>query len=277
MKLLLAFFVANSAFAYIPEYALIAAHTADQHGRGSFQIEQDVNFRKDGEVFTVRETWLVNGESSLRVSLEGRGPLKGLVQGTLIYQGNQRFFLDPTVAGVRTQRLGDDWLEPLFHFRNPKYLRARLVSLKVAPADSEKDRAPLGAEGEPKYEAPTFLRLSRVGGTTAWAIAQNPAANGTPSLWIEQDQFVIRKYHGADQVVMKADDYSKYDDGLWFPRLRVFTYGSYTVDIQTVAVKSLGKLKPDDARFRSSSLVPARDGVHWPESDALKEFYSRFR
>ena len=46
--------------------------------------------------------------------------------------------------------------------------------------------------------------------------------------------------------MIKANDYNKYEEGLWFPRQRIYTFGNYTVDVQTLQVKSLGKLRPDD-------------------------------
>jgi hypothetical protein len=278
MNLIFALFTACMSFAYIPEYSLIASRTADQHGKGSYLIEQDVTYHKDGEAFTVHETWLVNSENSMRVTLEGRGALKGLVQGSLVYEGAQKFFIDPLLGqGARVQRLGDDWLEPLFYFRNSKYFRNRLVQLKVAPPESLKDRAPLSTDGDPKYEEPGFVRLSRVGGLVAWAIGLPATSSTHPTLWIEQDQFVVSKYHGGDQVTLKANDYNKYSDDFWFPRQRSYAFGQYTIEVQTLQVRPLGKLRPDDPRFRSSGLNATRDGIKLPDPEALKEFYSRFR
>jgi hypothetical protein len=277
MNLLFALLTACVSFAYIPEYSLIASHAADQHGKGSYLVEQDVTLKKDGEAFTVKETWMVNNEISMRVTLEGRGALKGLVQGSMVYEGAQRFFIDPTNPPTRVQRLGDDWLEPLFYFRSSKFLRNRLVTLKVAPAESLKDRPALPSEGEIKYEPPSYIRLSRVGGATAWEIGQAPATGVHPELWIEQDQFVVRKYRGGDQVVLRANDYNKYDDGFYFPRQRIYNFGNYTVEVNTLQVKSLGKLRPDDSRFKPAALTAAKDGLKLPDADGLREFYQRFR
>ena len=94
------------SYAYIPEYALLANHAADQHGKGSFLIEQEVTYRKDAETFTVKETWLVSNENRMRLTLEGRGPLKGLVQGTILYAGSHKFFFDPRLADVAPTALG---------------------------------------------------------------------------------------------------------------------------------------------------------------------------
>jgi hypothetical protein len=278
MNILFALLTACTSFAYIPEYSLIASRTADQHGKGSYLIEQDVNYRKEGETYTVHETWLVNNENSMRVTLEGRGPLKGLVQGTYVYGGDRKFFIDQTRGnGALVQRLTDDWLEPFFYFRNSKWFRNRLVALKVTPSESLHDRAPLNSEGDPQYTPPAFVHLSRAGGEVAWALGLPASTGNHPTMWVEQDQFVVTKYHGADNVIMKAGDYNKYDDGFWFPRSRSYTFGNYTVEVQTQQVKNLGKLRPDDPRFRASGLNAQRDAVRLPDPEALKEFYARFR
>lgn len=268
-------FFSFPGFAYIPEYSMITSRAADQHGKGTYQIEQDVIYRRDTETYTVKETWTVLGENNLRVTLEGRGPLKGLVQGTIIFEGSQKFFSDGN--SIKSQRLGEDWLEPLFYFRSSKYLRSRLVNLKVTPAESLKDRAPLNTEGPVRYEPLSFIRLSRVGGAVCWAIGISPTIGSGPTLWIEQDQFVVRKFKGASQTVMRADNYAKFEDGFWFPRNITYTFGGFTVTTNLISLKSLGKLAPTDNRFKTSSLNPGRDALKLPDLDSLHEFYSRFR
>lgn len=282
MKFLLSIFLifnASMSFAFIPEYSTIASRAADQHGKGAYLIEQDVTLKREGEPLTVRETWIVNGEGQMRVTLEGKGALKGLVQGTIVYDSNQKFFIDSNSQRLMSQRFSEDWLEPLFHFRSGKYLRQRLVNLKITPADSLKDRPPMNSEGDLKYEPPPYLRLSRVGGSVAWAIGVPPTTSATnpPTLWMEQDEFVIRKVRLANQTQLKADDYGKFEDGLLFPRQRSYAFNKANVDVKTISIKSLGRLKPDDSRFKNNSLVPAKDAIKLPEADALKEFYSRFR
>ncbi len=276
MILILLTLVTSAAHAYIPEYSLITSHAADQHGKGTYLIEQEVTYRKNADAFSVKETWLVANENKMRLTLEGRGALKNIVQGTILFDGGQRLNLDSSGRGVRSQRLGEDWLEPLFFMRSSKSLRARLVALKVAPPESLHDRATLSTDG-PSYQPPSFLRLSRVGGAIAWAIGMPATSTLQPTLWLEQDQFVLRKFRGANQNVLKADNYAKFEDGLWFPRQRSYTFGSYTVDVVTLQVRSLGKQKPGDARFESRSLSSAHDALKEPEVDGLKEFYARFR
>ncbi len=267
-----------TAAAYIPEYSMIAARAAEAHGKGTYLIEQDVTIKKEAESFTVRETWLVNGENSLRVTIEGRGPLKGLVSGTILYDGNTRSFYDG--AGVKTQKLGEEWLEPLFHFRNSRYFRSRLVNLKVTPQESLKDRPPLATDVEPKdvkYEPPSFIRLSRVGGAVAWAIGLNPTAGESPTLWLEQDQFVLRKYKSLNQTVLNAGDYSKYDETFFYPRSRTYQFSGFTVQVQTVKVQPAAKPAGKDTRFQNAALAANKETLKLPDVDGLRDFFLRFR
>lgn len=263
---LLNFLIPLASFAYIPEYGAIAARVADQHGRGIYQIDQEVTYSRESETYTVHETWIVTDEGRLQVRIEGRGPLRGLAQGSIIFDGSIKSFTDS--SGVaKTQRLGDEWIEPLFQCRSSKYFRSRLVNLKVTPAESLNDRAPLAAEGAPNYQAPGFIRLSRTGGSVAWAIGA-PAGLGTsPTIWIEQDQFVIRKFRSSSGSIIRADDYQKFAGGLWYPKSQVYQFGPNTVQIKTTSVKSIGKLPANSAR----------DQLKLPEVDGLREFYSRFR
>lgn len=264
-----------TAQAYIPEYAMIASRAAEQHGSGTYRIDQDVVIRKEAEAFIVRETWFVTGENSMRVSFEGRGPLKGLVSGAVLYEGSTKSFYDGQT--VRRHKLGDEWLEPFFHFRSSRYLRSRLVSLGVAPQDSLKDRPPLPTEGEMKYEPQSFVRMSRAGGGPAWAIGTNPVVGQSPTLWLEQDQFVVRKYKVHDKLEMRADDYAKYGEKFWYPRSRTYQFGPYTIQIQTVSVQEQSGVSAKDARFKPTTLAEKKETLKLPEVDGLKDFFQRFR
>lgn len=265
-------FSAIPCFAYVPEYATLASRTAMQHGKGAYQVEQEVTYQKEAETYSVKETWTVLDEFNLRLTIEGRGPLKGLVSGTILYQGSGKTFFDGS-RGLRTQRLGENWLEPLFYFRSSHYFRSRLAALHVTPEESLRDRAPLNADGSPAWQPQNYVRLSRAGGAITWAIGTPNA----PTLWLEQDQFVVRKFRGPDQSILRADDYAKYADGFWFPRLKSYSFGSYNVRVQTLSVKSLGKLTAADPRFKSSNLATAHETIRLPEPLGLREFYSRFR
>lgn len=267
--------ILSPAFAYIPEYSLITSRMAETHGKGAYRIEQDVVIKKEAEAFAVKETWVVTGENNLRVTIEGRGPLRGLVNGSIVYEGSTKAFVDG--GSVRNQKLGDEWLEPLFHFRSSKFIRSRLVNLKVTPSESLRDRAPLNFEGDPKYQPVSFIRLSRSGGAITWAIGMPPTVGQSPTLWVEQDQFTLRKFRNMNQTVLRADDYAKFDETFWYPRLRTYEFGGYTVTVQTTKVTPLGGVTAKDAQFRAASLNPTKDALKLPDIEGLRDFFLRFR
>ncbi|MGE4130674.1 MAG: hypothetical protein AB7F86_03505 [Bdellovibrionales bacterium] len=263
------------SWAYIPEYSLITSEMADIHGRGAYQIVQDVTIKKEAESFTVRETWTVLNESTMVLKLDGRGPLRGLIDGTILFDEGRRVFYDG--SAIRTQKLGDEWIEPLFHFRSSKYFRNRMVSLKVAPPESLKERPSLAIEGEPNYQPPSFIRLARTGGAIAWAVGRNPKEGDSPTAWIEQDQFVIRKFKIPGQFTMKADDYKKVDTAFLYPQTRYYNFGPYVVQVRTARVQSLGRVSGSDDRFKKATLSKNKDILKLPELAGLSDFYQRFR
>lgn len=280
------FFLPTLSFAYIPDYHMIMSRLAETHGRGTYSIEQDVIFNGDPDPLVIHETWIVSSENSLRLTYEGRGSLKGQVQGTVIYDETKKFWKEDA-ASTRSARLTDDWVEPFFHFRFSKNIKPKLVSLKMAPADSLKDRQvhvtrSKDALPEFKYPPQPFINLSRTGGTLTYVIgALTPveSSEGAPGIWIEQDQFVIRKIRLPSQTVIKADDYNKHSDNFWLPRTRQFNWGNQSVQIHVSQVKSMGK-KFDSEILKPSYLSNGKTTplfVKLPETEVIREFYQRFR
>lgn len=281
---LLAAFFSNQADAYIPDYHMIMSKTADHHGRGVYQIEQDVIFRGDPDPLVVRETWFITGENLMRVNIEGRGNLKGLIQGSIIFEANQKVWRDET-SGLKSLRLHDDWAEPFFHFRYSKNMKPKLVALKIAPAESLRDRSPVVSGPEKldySYPSQDFLRLSRTGGTINYAIGTPTPADAPsalPGLWIEQDQFVVRKIRLPSQSLIEASDYSRHTEGLWLPRARTYNFGPNSVQVFVSSVKWLGRTFKGD-QLRTSSLESAKNAeaaLKIPDQAIIREFYQRFR
>lgn len=275
-------FLGGQSHAYLPDYHLIMSRTAENHGRGGYLIEQDLVFRGDPDPLVVKESWILTGENSLRVTFEGKGRLQGQIQGTFVYDHNTRRWIEDGGA-VRSSQLGPDWVEPFFHFRYSKNIKPKLVALKIAPAESLRDRTSKVEDNKWVYAPQTFMRLSRTGGTVNYAIGVPTAPDASeshPGLWIEQDQFVIRKLRLPSQALIKADEYTMHSSNLWLPKVRSYSWGGESVQVYISNVRSLGTkgkyldwLKPSSLEKEKSS---AR-AVKVPEIGAIKEFYSRFR
>jgi hypothetical protein len=151
-------------------------------------------------------------------------------------------------------------------------MRQKMVQLKMAPSDSLKERTPMNTEGDPKYIPQPFVRLSRTLGSISYAIASKPNREGSyPGLWIEQDQFVIRKIRMPSMTTIEAEDYQKYANGFHFPKLRTYTWDDQSMTVQARSVKSLGR--PDPKGWEPSSNLP----VKFSGTEALRDFYLRFR
>lgn len=284
--LLILGFQSRPALAYIPDFQMILSRTAENHGRGLYQIEQDVVVRGEPDPMVVHETWWVLGEGSMRVQFEGRGLLKGLIHGSVVYDQTHRYWMDEQ-GNVRSQRLSDDWHEPFFHFRFSKNFKSRLVALKLAPPEVLKDRNPKISttknDGiEVSYPSQDFLRLGRSAGMVAWAVGSpTPVDQNSnfPGLWIEQDQFVISKFRLPTQTTVTADQYGRYTEGLWLPKTRQVTWDNNSAQVLVTSVKSLGKptKSVDYLRTNSFDKKNPQHLTKWSEQSQLREFYQRFR
>lgn len=272
-----------TASAYIPDYQMILSRTAENHGRGGYVIEQDVVFRGEPDPLVVREVWTVTGDNALRVDFSGRGSLKGLVQGAIIYDQNQKQWRDDA-GKLLTSRLSDDFAEGFFHFRISKSFKPKLVALKIAPSESLRERNPIAGGPEKldfSYPAQDFVRLSRSGGTVNYAIGTPSPADGSPlpGLWIEQDQFVVRKVRFPSTSTVTAGEYVRNSGGMWLPQERTYSWGTSSAQVHVASVKPISG-KPSPEIFKATSLDPQKNpnvSVKLPNQDILREFYQRFR
>lgn len=274
--------IAVSAAA-IPDYHMIMSRAAENHGRGIYMIEQDVVFRGDPDPLVVKETWWIAGENAMRVTFEGRGSLKGLIHGAIVYEDNQKHWREEGGA-LKTARLGDEWFEPFWHFRFSKNIKPKLVSLKIAPPESLKPRAISVKDGtEFTYAPQNFMRLARTGGTVSYAIgtpSDPESATGAPGLWIEQDQFVVQKIRLPTNVLIRGEQFNKYSEDFWLPRTRTVAWGPNAVQLHVGNVRSMKKAKSASNMLLIKSLDVQKNPslvVRWPEQDLIREFYQRFR
>lgn len=265
---LLILFLASSSFAAIPRGLLILQKTSDNNGSGIYQIEQEVQFQSGNDSLLLKETWLVENENYMRVLVQGTKDTKEKISFVTFYSGGQR------QGPFETGRVSKDFIEKYFHFRNVDNFANELIQDKIVPAAifSKKAFKP-GKEND--YSGEDFVKLGRTGGVIAYTFG-TPAADGThPGLWIEQDQFVIRKLRLPSQAEVTAEKYGSYSRGLNFPRYRSVRWGANQVQITTLSVVGKGK----EALSSISSKMPAQlDGIYSSSlKSTVEEFYKRFR
>ena len=276
---LFAIFFSQFSFSYIPDYKMIMSRVAENHGHGFYKIVQDVVFPAEPEPLIIEETWIVGGEHDMTVTLKGKGILSNKVSGTIVYESQRKIYKD---SSIKTARLPEDFIEPLFQFRFSKNMKPKLVTMKVAPAESLKDRPPFHGEKTDAFPVQSFVRLSRSGGVVTYAIGKPTPSNQTdenPGLWIEQDRFHIRKLRTESNATVTASGYSSYPRKMFFPQTRQYSWDNHTVQVL------LGDLVPLPSSAQVKALMSPKvlnensqnSALSFPEVESIRDFYKRFR
>ncbi len=131
----------------------------------------------------------------------------------------------------------DDFSEKYFYFRDFKVIASDLVKAKMASSELLEKKKILNIK-DYSYKNEDFLRLSRVGGVVTFAFG-TPAPVGEeapPGLWVEQDQFVIRKIRLPSRAEIGAEKHTGFSKGLFFPKTRFVKWDNKQVQINTLAV-----------------------------------------
>lgn len=271
------FFVTMSARAALPPARFIASELVKNSGNGIYQVEQDVQFATSGEPLVLRETWWIENENTMRLQVTGLRELKDQFHLQYIYQNGQR--IGNSAQGKMAKKVTEDFVEKYFHYRSSERLLNDLIGLKILPPAALQRRTWKSSK-EIEYRPESFVRFARTGGSISYAFGVPAPVEGTepPGLWVEQDNFVLRKLRLPSQVEVIAEKYVPSSKGLMFPRARTIRVGANTIQIQTLSVVSRTGLKPDF--FQSSSLnqVNRMDGLENPAlKAAVEDFYLRLR
>jgi len=267
------------AFAYIPPARMILQRTAENSGGGVYVIEQEVQFNNVQDSLFLKETWVIENDRTMKVTVTGTKDLKDQIRMQFIYAGGQRWNHN---SSIESRRITEDFLERYFNFRSTDQLASTLMNLKVLPTTAFAKKPMPKNLDLLKYEPDDYVRLSRAGGTVNYAFGSPSPVDGNsnPGFWIEQDQFLVRKFRLPSQVEVTADNYNQYSRGLNYPKVRTIRWGQNTVTIRLIGVSSHKGALPANT-FQSSALnnsVTKLDGLNnQPARDVVMEFYSRFR
>lgn len=258
-----------SAFAYIPKASMILSRTAENAGKGIYQVEQEIQFPNGADNVVLKETWLIENENTMRVAVNGGKELKDLVSFQINYANGVH-----NQAG-QNRRLTEDFIERYFHFRSSEAFAQALSSMKIVSANVLAKKS-LRNLKDAEYQPENFVHLSRVGGTVAYALGANADANGDkPGFWIEQDQFLIRKFRLPSSVEVSADRYNSYARGLNFPATRTVRWNNQQVTIQTISVKAVGKEAL--TAFANRTNPNKMNLGQIPAAAVIEDFYKRLR
>lgn len=266
------------AFGYIPPTRMILQRTAENSGSGVYTIEQEVQFTNGQDSLLLKESWQVENDRTMKLTVTGTRELKDQIQMQFLYAGGQRWNLN---NGTRAStRISDDFLEKFFHFRSSELLANALTHAKIVPAGIMAKKPLPKAVENIKYQPEEYVRLSRTGSVVNYAFGMPSPPEGAayPGLWIEQDQFLIRKLRLATQVEVTADNYNQYARNLNFPKLRTIRWGQNSVTLRVTNVSNQKTASANQFQASTLSTNLKLDGLSGqPAREAVLEFYSRFR
>nr|BFD61195.1 hypothetical protein CKG001_33020 [Bdellovibrio sp. CKG001]BFD68867.1 hypothetical protein HAGR004_38890 [Bdellovibrio sp. HAGR004] len=267
------------AVAYILPTRTILQKTSENAGSGIYAIEQEVQFTSGEETVMVKETWLVDSDRTMRLTVTGGKDLQSSFKLQFLYNGGQKWSM---VDGQRKgEKLPEEFLERFLNMRNPEIFANALAHFKIVPTNAFHKKPLPKTANEIKHEPEHWVRLSRTGGVVNYALgAPTPVEQeaGSPGIWIQQDEFVVRKLRLPSQVEMSANNYNNFARGLSYPRSRTIRWGNNTVTIRLISASA--RPQTAVALFQPSSLDTNLkwDGIaDLPAKDVITEFYKRFR
>ncbi|MNJ91188.1 hypothetical protein D3C87_88350 [compost metagenome] len=264
--------------AYILPTRTILQKTSENAGSGIYAIEQEVQFQNGQETLNLKETWLIDSDRTLRLTVSGTKDQQNTIKFQFLYNGGQRYRL--VDGSRRTEAISNDFLEKFINFRNPEIFANTLAHHKIIPTGAYGKKYG-NKSSDFKHDAEKWVRLSRTGGAVNYAFGTptpSDQESGDPGIWIEQDQFVVRKLRLPSQVEMTADNYNIFAKNLNYPKTRTIRWGNNSVTIRLISAST----RPASANslFQPASLDLNQkvDGLaDLPAKEAILEFYSRFR
>lgn len=265
----------SAAMASIIPTRTILQKTAENSGNGLYAIDQEIQFTVGEETLTLKESWLIENDRTMRLTVTGAGGLRM----QFVYAGGQKWSLQG--SSRKSENISSEFLEKFFNFRSSEIFANSLAHNKIIPNGAYSKRSTGRTGADFKNEPESWVRYSRTGNAVNYAFGLSTPAeqeSSNPGLWVEQDQFVIRKLRLPSGVEVTADNYSQFAKGLSYPRQRTIRWGNQTASIRLISASS--RPTSSVSLLQPSSLeVPLKletlEGK--PTKSAVLEFYSRFR
>ncbi len=307
--------------AYIPHLSFLLKRVAKLHGRGMYKIEQELLFKHGITDLTLKETWWVNNHN-MRLDVTLKNPsstLKNTSKNTgkttnkttgkttdkklylrFIYNTRYKTFKNTKNRLVK-KPISLYHIERPFHIRNPESLKKLFYLWHTIPLNPTTTTTPPTPPASVLTESikgvepvilppvpPDFITLSKKQGVVMYRIvstATKKPSMATPTLWIEQDEFVLRAWEWKTPqnkitAHMKTSGYKAYP-GLFFPTRRQFTWFTNNTRKEVIiTVTNVQKIKPHKKWFKKTKLHRANtipSNLNKAHQDIIYEFYKQFR
>lgn len=270
-----AFLFPSALLAYVPPSDFLLNKAIKTHGKGIFSIEQEVIFRSESELQTVKETWLIVNGDSMKLTVSS-----GTLSLNFIYQDGKVYFCDHP-GNVVSRRISSENLERFFHARSDKALSDFLVAAKVVSVNPLRQRPKPHDLKLLKNESDPYVRFSKIADSPTFLISSttDPKLSfQSPGIWLDEESYTIRKIRFPSQAEIMASDYQSLSNDLVAPKTRIVSWNQSAVEIRLLKARSLTRAQEGEVQMSPQALSQASN--EWGSSSlisVIKDFYQRFR
>ena len=242
------------ALGYIPPISFILDKSSKTTGKEIISIDQEVRFTAVNEEAVVKENWLIEGDKNLKLIASGQGLFKQNINFSAVYNGK---FRTVVVAKSRqTSNLTSDFFQKYLFIRSANSFNAYLNDLSVLPE----------------------IRLSRVDGRVGYAIGKPTESKYNPQIWVDQDEFMVRKIRLPSETEVTMSDFVEFKPGFFIARTQVINWGGITATVKLMKVvakpkESLNAFYPQNLDTPSEITFANQT----PMTQVIQSFYKRFR
>ncbi len=242
------------ALAYIPTLNFILNKTTSTTGRQIISIDQNVIFKVGNEQAVVQEIWLIEGDKNLKLSAKGQGSFLQNINLHYLYNAKNRTSM--VAKSKISTAMSTDFFEKLLFIRSTDSFKNHLKELSIS----------------------NQVRFSRADGRITFAIGDPSGSKLNPQIWIDQDEFVIRKIRLPSEVEVDLSDIVQVSNDLWIAKSQTINWAGLQVQVKVknISTKTGATLanfypqnfdQPSELSFSSKSVL----------NEAIDQFYKRFR
>ena len=228
-----------TAIAYIPPPDMVLSRLNQNQGSGWYSISQKITFLETSQFtqsFQFNEVWQ-KGPNQAFVEITSSDYLKLKIQ--FLYEGFTKTWMDS--KGKKKS-----------HSKNQNSIESYFFSETMRPR---------------WLEQTSTLSLGRALGVVNYVFSSQEK-----KLWVEQDEFVVRKIQIQPSFLLRAYDYQVFLRGLFFPKRREVISPDYRVRLEWTQIKPLKKgWRGQLSSNKWESSIPDRD------VNLVRKFYQSFR
>lgn len=246
---------ASTAWTFVLPLDFVVKKTVAKTGRTSISIDQEITFKVGKDSLKTQENWLIEGDRNLKVTANGLEPYKENIKVNSLFNSKQK---TQVIGKNKTQTpVGNDFYQRLMFIRSSDSFMQYVRELGI----SEK------------------TRLSRADGRVCIAIGEpSQGEDKSPQIWIDQDDFLIRKIRMPSGTEINLSDYVKVNDDFWIAKTQIIKWAgaTATVKVKNFSVKNAATIQqfypqnfelPTELTFNESSSI----------AQVVEDFYKRFR